>query len=832
MGVRALFGDANKRLVSCVYSLSSHRSKQNTLTPPFLGKTGLKEYDSPLFQRVPGTTQVAPEGSENSSAGNRKQPRRDTNGRPRYIMTAKDKITWQNKSLKSEDNKKGSESSSESDPSSESSSDSNDPSSDSNDSSDEDDSDGSYGARPSKSEKSRSKYRKKTSNKSKKKRGPNAMPSRSLLAHQITAIVWILSRFFGVLPKLNPSETVDEELIRTSLRGPRYSGAILADSMGMGKTKIVVALLELIAGQNLHVLEGDKPGEKLHFPMLILCPNIAVSNQWVDELLDRTSTQNIHKIVVGGGTGERSYPKDKRVKYLTGDDFKSWPEKLDYIWDTSCPDTSKTVLVMPIDTWAARTYRKIPGSQPTEHYSSFGDCRFSVVCVDEAHKVKNRSTRLWKSVASLKQHHMLLLTATPCLNTLSDLIGPAHLLWQNATDYLKSNNPEVWKQTQRLALPDLPERLDKVQPWDDLQLAAGKPRLLEGMICKRHWAANEDIDIQRTKRYLSYFERLAMLKRGPSSVLFEDREKTQQVSLSRLFPAVQNQTICIKPGGDFDRLYQEAHVNMLIKYHKAMHMLKEKPNGKNTEHSGMGKGKKNGKGSSKNKTGKQDDRDHLTTIRRQLRLASSSMDAYHLNECLSNHEFGTKAKHIAEMRASDVDLRDLVACLCKYFSEEVPKTALEYLRRAIQESPVLRFILHDLQENILDRRPKKKIKKLLITESVPFLAYYYELVLAFIGLNARTFHSELKDTERQEIIDSFNSKSKKSVQVLIQMYAVGSAGTNLQKNCARVIIASQAHSFAVQAQATHRVIRVGQKRNVTVQLCKVSNTYADYLQSK
>jgi hypothetical protein len=226
------------------------------------------------------------------------------------------------------------------------------------------------------------------------------------------------------------------------------------------------------------------------------------------------------------------------------------------------------------------------------------------------------------------------------------------------------------------------------------------------------------------------------------------------------------------------------------------------------------------------------DEEHLLAIIRQLQIASSSIDVYFLDQLLDEHDFGAHAENIAQMRLSHVDFMKLAKCMFVADGERTPNRIREYLWKALRGSPVLRFILQDLKDNILNRKPGEKIKKLLITEEIPILAYYYELVLQFIGINARTFHSELTDTERQEMIEEFNDDDSESIQVLIQMYSVGFAGTNLQKNCSRVIIASQASSFAVQSQATHRIIRVGQPKDVTVILCQVNNTYAAHLGSR
>lgn len=74
--------------------------------------------------------------------------------------------------------------------------------------------------------------------------------------------MWLLSRFFGKLPKLVtarwPSGLPTDDTDRSQqdkLAGPELRGAILADSMGLGKTITAVALLSLLCSRGLNVIK-------------------------------------------------------------------------------------------------------------------------------------------------------------------------------------------------------------------------------------------------------------------------------------------------------------------------------------------------------------------------------------------------------------------------------------------------------------------------------------------------------------------------------------------------------------------------------------------------
>lgn len=652
-----------------------------------------------------------------------------------------------------------------------------------------------------------------------RKRTPKPMPeaapkvSKGFLDNQITAIVWILSRFLGELPKLKDHETSFEAENRKKLRGPKYGGAILADSMGLGKTLAVIATIELMASRGLNVDHDPESGMEYHSPILILCPNVTVASQWVEEIIQNTNPESIYKIIVSGGSSNH-FPTDARIYHLNRTECKYWPESYNYVWQMEDRRASKTVIIMPIATWASRTtFRDDEDGDPTWHSRFTDEGRyFSVVCVDEAHKVKNASTKAFKSVSLLEREYTLLLTATPCLNTLTDLLGLARLLWTPAEKRLTSNL-DTWSRIKEINTLRKLGILDTIEPYDDLQLAAARPSLLTRLLCKDR--KGNGMRIEDTRQYLRFFESLAMLKRGPGSYIYEDWEKTKHVSLEGLFPAVDNRTVNIDLDQKLAARHQFAHVNLLIEY---LMFLDELSSGTEKNNDQSGKFHQGIFTSS-------------MTIHRKWQIASSSIDVFNIDSLFDMNGRGTKAEYITQMRNMGITFRELAEFLLGPY-EETPATALGYLKVAIRGSPILRFILYDLKENILNRKRREKIKKLLITEATPILAYYYELVLQFIGINCRVFHADLSQDQRKELVASFNDDAPDSVQVLIQMYTVEFAGSNLHKNCSRVIIASQAHSLAVQWQAIHRVIRVGQTQGVTVFRLKVNNSYHAFRESK
>ncbi|KAJ8127646.1 hypothetical protein O1611_g5990 [Lasiodiplodia mahajangana] len=643
---------------------------------------------------------------------------------------------------------------------------------------------------------------------------------RGLLDHQVTAIVWLLSRMLGDLPKLkimNPITgaynsnivTPFDKENRDRLKGPKYFGGILADSMGLGKTLTTVALIDLMMRQRLNVVRAED-GTLKYRPILLLTPNATVANQWVQELCQVIDESTLpHIVISGNGLELRSDPF--RVARLNCDEFRWWPDFLKYMWDEKDPRASRVVLITTMESWASRTCTCDDEGEWSSSFTKKGR-GFSLVIVDEAYKVKNSSTKNWRSVYLLERQFTLLITATPCMNTLADLFALARLLWTAPEKHLKQNNGK-WKEIER-KFPGF-EHLDLLDAYPqshDFQLIAGRPSLLAKLLFKRRKSRTQDINLTRT--YLRHFESLAMLKRSPATYLYADWERTEPVSLEGLFPKVENYTVDIGINEAYDREYQAVHTELLVNY---LEGLKD-----------WGGGHKRGK---KCKKEEEDAKEPIMNSIRLLQIASSSLDVYDLDTIITANGHSTLAEKVAEMREKKVNMLRLAQFLVLP-NETKPDTHVDWLKLATRNSPVLRYILHYINENILTRQPNEPIKKLLIIEQNLMLAFYCELVLQFLGFECRCMHAQLSFDERQALVDSFNSSERESCQIMIQLYTVGFAGTNLHKSCSRVLVASQSYSLQVQWQAIYRVIRVGQTSDVTVHRVKVKNSYHSFRESR
>ncbi len=192
------------------------------------------------------------------------------------------------------------------------------------------------------------------------------------------------------------------ETVRKVLR--RFRGRVLlADEVGLGKTIEACLLLReyLLRGQVRRVL--------------IMVPNPLVS-QWHEEL----ATKFLLDFTVPPRT-------------VASDRLEFWEQTDRVLVSTSFAKSGKRPEAITNAAW-------------------------DLVIVDEAHHCKNRSTRIWQLVNSLKRKHIFLLSATPVQNNLTELhslltlLEPGHLKTEAdfKRQYVTRGNPRDPRNREKL----------------------------------------------------------------------------------------------------------------------------------------------------------------------------------------------------------------------------------------------------------------------------------------------------------------------------------------------------------------------------------------------
>lgn len=240
----------------------------------------------------------------------------------------------------------------------------------------------------------------------------------------------------------------------------------------------------------------------------------------------------------------------------------------DEVWDQDDPRSARTIMVFPLDTWARRTVFTHGSSSKSapktfESLLAASARRYSVVVVDEAHRVKNQSTCLWKSIDLLTRRFTLLVTATPCLNTIADFYALAALLSQAPEDYVANHSVDEERGLKCLDV------LEGLEPSDPQYLLAGYLPLV-GELTNHDNFFKLDVEVATLRKYLKFFEKLAILQRAPTSSLRLNFTGGKTLSLKGIFPKVRNQTALIEANPYFSRKYHRIHCRLTIDYLKAL----------------------------------------------------------------------------------------------------------------------------------------------------------------------------------------------------------------------------------------------------------------------
>jgi SNF2 family DNA or RNA helicase len=192
------------------------------------------------------------------------------------------------------------------------------------------------------------------------------------------------------------------ETVRKVLRHFR-GRVLLADEVGLGKTIEAGLLLRE------YLLRG------LARRVLILVPSPLVS-QWHEELLSKFGLE----FAVPPRTSQADRPE-----YWTGHD---------------------------------RVLASLSYAKSKRRADAVTQCSWDLVIVDEAHHCKNRATKNWQLVNSLKRRYLFLLTATPVQNNLLELynlltlLEPGHLKTESdfKRQYVRRGNPRDPRNRERL----------------------------------------------------------------------------------------------------------------------------------------------------------------------------------------------------------------------------------------------------------------------------------------------------------------------------------------------------------------------------------------------
>ncbi|KAF4636083.1 hypothetical protein G7Y89_g2010 [Cudoniella acicularis] len=640
----------------------------------------------------------------------------------------------------------------------------------------------------------------------------------SFFNYQITGIVGILLKLYGkidaerLLAATNSAHLPCAKKVHLAagkLEHLLIHGAILADEVGLGKTKqaLMVALIHVVLDDSM-----DPTGkERIFRPILLVVPPSLV-NQWLCELrlhwpgFRVVMSYEEHEYKDMMQTSSLSYSAMSQYPHID-----TLPANLRFIFDQKDPRAANVLILTSYETHKNRTARRktkvIPGvpfkpprfndkgapvwkrkPRKKHYWVTQHTGTYSLLAGDECQKVKNTTTGLWAVLHNQAFRKIVLLTATPMHNTIKDLIALLLLLWPMIETELQVRvklDPSIseWFADIYQKELDLITELSNLPACDTRRLALLDPRHL------RQAAASSEVHIQVAKKFRPILD-LVLIQRSTSSVL--PMEIGDPVSLRPLFRKMTTKTAIVKrlPAEEpeyqyFHRQYANEYVQEFQKQTRTEKI--GRPMAMSARASVCG-----------------------GAALRKLAMLNCSTILARLNLVMQSVEGNTHVATLDKWRSENQEA-DFIQDLTRGEGEPRSQTAADLVRFLTKGSPTLRLLFQVLLTyHVLDPLNKpfyKHHQKLIYADTVPANAYYVEKTLRAGLVDARTMHSGLSNNARSELVDLFNDPES-SLKVLILLQDVGAIGFNMHISCNVIVFGADFRSYPQEAQAGGRINRV------------------------
>ncbi|KAE8133508.1 P-loop containing nucleoside triphosphate hydrolase protein [Aspergillus pseudotamarii] len=209
-------------------------------------------------------------------------------------------------------------------------------------------------------------------------------------------------------------------------------GAILGDSVGLGKTWMAIGvMLKIWEDYNQSVKNAISEGKELPpgKPFLVVMPPSLIM-QWCAEITRVTDKLQV-VLYYGNKTSKEGIRPVKTILCKEHELFDGSPVNGRKVVITSYQTLSNRHGPTAIKTWCNRTHQVYMEDIPTppQGFPHRLDRCFSDVIIDEGHTLRNSDTSQSRAVHWLKANFYLLLTATPIYNSREDMRGYIPLLF-------------------------------------------------------------------------------------------------------------------------------------------------------------------------------------------------------------------------------------------------------------------------------------------------------------------------------------------------------------------------------------------------------------------
>ncbi|KAF2166007.1 hypothetical protein M409DRAFT_23735 [Zasmidium cellare ATCC 36951] len=679
-----------------------------------------------------------------------------------------------------------------------------------------------------------------------------------LLPTQITGMVHMLWRTLGTFPlsKEQQKERPYFENIVKMLNydSPLTHGGILGDSPGMGKTYTTLAFFNWYAQHAEHV---DEDGNPDHRPSVLVVPDGVVFHQWVTAAARMFPKINLIACKPGDPWPQMNETHSP-FEYLSSEQTRDpWSKKsgfptgLQYVFDNTDPRASRALFVAPYKTWLKRVVdlsdaplllqdvrplrdncmtvklnadekEKLGREEIVRMFTcpKWQNVMVGMAMCDEGHTIRNPTTHMHWSVRGLHAKKNWLLTATPVIQYAPELADLSRVLWPSILQDLK-RHPR-WKDIGP-NFDNICETMHRSQPWkainsliakenippnDSLQLMCLEPNVLRCLL--------ESKDLKAIAANFKKFDDFLTLRRSPESSL--PNLIGPDLPLKSIM--VEHKTVTsglqFRQGAEeIEHLYW--HRRASKKYEELCQLQRNKS--KSARHKVP----------------------PVSPALRQMSIAAASNLLSRFERQIVEFTKGnTNVESIKNWRDSGLDADMLLYIandgdtIRKGKKSERPSRA-ERLSKLTEGSPKLREILIHIRDYVLPKEGEKgplRFRKLLITEELPLVAWFWELALNFLHVHTQVLHSELEEHEREFVVDQFNNPPADGdlshLTVLVLLYTINASGVNLDWDCNRCIVATAASSAPLEIQAWSRLIRVSQQKEVEIFRLCVDNSHDEW----
>ncbi|CAA9966438.1 Helicase C-terminal [Pyrenophora teres f. maculata] len=635
--------------------------------------------------------------------------------------------------------------------------------------------------------------------------------------YQVNGAVWALSTLYGPETAFG----VDDDDTKKHLPKLKVPGILILDQTGLGKT-ILALQIALGCIRPLGYRKSDR--KPIYRPIFLAAPQNLI-RQWAREILfhwpkfdllisyDDGAMEPYLADHVVSSSAVRSWP-DRRL----------WPSKYAYMFDKYDARNASLIFLTTPETNAERSLEKEYihhppiAFQPPKYkrdgseifrdkkwtevrYRSRFKKMFSVVFVDEASKIKTPGSVRHLGIQELKARRWVFMTATAMLNQGTCILGPLAIIWESIKETIKLQD-------------------DSTQKWYDEHVGSLSVYTAADKL------AHDDV------------RRLALINPASAKSLLQLKERP---IIATCFPLIEDLIVLRRTtassiprdihGNDFYRLRD------LIKPHHMITLWTKRVPEEELEFQWMHRDASKRFLEAKASLGKTkidanspltDDKLVFGTAEmRELIIITGSTRAALFNMICGELDGDTLVKSLDSHRLHGWTAFDVVRFMCKAQGRLPPKTTFDYAQYMVHGSPMLRGLIHEVLKHIKENKPGK----ILITEDIPLLAWWWDLTLNLLGIKTVTFHSALTPSERDKVIHRFNDP-KDDMVAMVLPYDVGALGMNCQGDCSEVKVMSSAKNQGTETQAVFRPVRVNSPREVEIVKLYVENSICGYRESR